>query len=219
MIRTTSNFFYMLVALLIFLVVLPIASDLELISERIDRVIGYSCLFLVGIWSLQGSGTWFRIGLSLVAAGMLFNVLAYISDSLAYVFASIATLSLFLLLSILNALKQVLFSNEISANRLVGVICVYLLLGSLWAMLYATVEIAMPGSFRGIADVSSADYDNIWVYFSFVTLTTLGYGDITPINGTARVLVYAEAVFGIFYMAVLVAGLVSVYMVERQKSD
>ncbi len=58
-----------------------------------------------------------------------------------------------------------------------------------------------------------------WVYFSFITLTTLGYGDITPVSNTARALAYSEAIFGVFYMAILVAGLVSVYMAARRSDD
>ena len=218
MTRATSNFFYMLTALLIFLVVLPIADDLELLSQQATRTIGYTCLFVVGVWSLQGSGKWFRVGLSLVGAGMLLNVLAYSYNGLGYLYGSIATLIVFLAVAIVHALKQVVLGIEVSANRLVGAVCVYLLLGTLWALAYTVIELAMPGSFKGIDVATDAHWGSNWVYFSFVTLTTLGYGDITPITGTARALVYTEAVFGIFYMAMLVAGLVGVYMAERQKS-
>ena len=209
----------MLAALLIFLIVLPIADDLLFLSEQIVRTVGYSCLFLVGVWSLQGSGRWFRAGLSLVAAGMLLNVLAYQYDDPGYLYGSIATLSAFLMLAILHALKQVALGTEVSANRLVGAVCVYLMLGTLWALAYTTIELTIPGSFKGLDVLPGAEWGSNWLYFSFVTLTTLGYGDITPVTGTARVLVYTEAVFGIFYMAVLVAGLVSVYMADRHKDS
>lgn len=216
MVQTTSNFFYLLAALLFFLVVLPITEDLDVVSGEIGRLIAYTCIFIIGVWSMQGSPARFRVSIALVIAGMLLNALAFAYDSPGYLFGSIATLFVFLLLAIIHALKQVLFSTEVTANRLVGVICVYLLLGTLWALMYTVVELAMPGSFRGLGDLSLADRDNIWIYFSFVTLTTLGYGDITPVTGTARVLVYTQAVVGIFYIAVLVAGLVGAYMAEKQ---
>ena len=58
-----------------------------------------------------------------------------------------------------------------------------------------------------------------WIYCSFVTLTTPGYGDILPISPGARALAYAEAVFGVFYMATLVAMLVGAYAAQMQKRD
>ena len=60
--------------------------------------------------------------------------------------------------------------------------------------------------------------DSSWLYFSFVTLTTLGYGDITPVSATARSLSFMQAVAGQFYVAVLVAGLVSAYISDRRDS-
>jgi hypothetical protein len=105
-----------------------------------------------------------------------------------------------------------------NVNRLVGAICVFLLLGILWAFAYSMLEIAVPGSFSGLAPGHDPRSDSSWIYFSFVTLTTLGYGDITPESAVARTLAYIQAVVGLFYMAVLVAGLVSAYISEKQGS-
>jgi hypothetical protein len=58
-------------------------------------------------------------------------------------------------------------------------------------------------------------WDSDWLYFSFVTMTTLGYGDLLPLSGAARLLAYLQAVFGQFYIAILVAGLVSAYISSR----
>ena len=218
MVRTTSNFYYLLAALLFFLIALPIADDLDIVPADIGRLVAYSCVFLIGIWSMQGSSRRFRVSVAAVVAGMLLNALAFAYDEPVYLYGSIATLFVFLLMSIVHALKQVLISTEVSANRLVGVICVYLLLGTLWALIYSFLELVVPGSFRGIGDLSFTERDNVWIYFSFVTLTTLGYGDVTPVTGTARVMVYTEAIFGMFYMAVLVAGLVGSYMSAKQES-
>jgi len=58
-----------------------------------------------------------------------------------------------------------------------------------------------------------------FVYYSFVTLTTLGYGDIVPLSATARSLVYMEAIFGQFYIAILVAGLVSIHISNQSRNN
>ena len=92
---------------------------------------------------------------------------------------------------------------------------VYLLLGVIWAVSYSVLELAAPGSFGGFETWTSRGWDSEWLYFSFVTMTTLGYGDLLPVSATARAMAYLQAVFGQFYIAILVAGLVSVYIARR----
>jgi voltage-gated potassium channel len=212
-----NHFIYMLVALLLFLVVMPIAEDHALLSEDIVRLVAFSCLMIVGVFSLRESSGTFRLGLALAAIGVTLNLLGFSSVQGNFVPGSLITLSLFLLLSIWASLKRVLFSDDLSFDRVVGTICVYLLLGTIWAVMYGLVDLLSPGSFNGIDIADQSGWDARWIYFSFVTLTTLGYGDITPATNSARVLVYTEAIFGVFYMAILVAGLVSGYLAEAQK--
>jgi hypothetical protein len=209
----------MLAALLIFLVVIPIVGEYALLSEPVLRAIAYSSLLLVGVWSLRDSRSLFRIGLAIVAAGLIMNALAISPAEGDYVRGSMITMFLFLLVAVWASFRQVLLSNEISFNRVVGAICVYLLLGSIWAVSYAMIESISPGSFAGAALENVAGWDTRWLYFSFITLTTLGYGDITPVTNTARVLVYTEAIVGVFYMAVMVAGLVSGYISASMKNE
>jgi hypothetical protein len=210
-----NHFIYMLLALLIFLIVLPIADDFRTLSYGVLQGLGFSCLFLVGIWSLRNSGVWFKVGLTLVTAGTVLNIIAIRSGERFDLIAALIALMLYLGLAIWTALRQILFSTAISLNRLTGAICVYLLLGTIWALAYSLVELASPGSFSGIDVPLSHRWDMDWLYFSFTTLTTLGFGDITPLSNTARVLVYAQAIVGVFYMAMLVASLVSVHLAER----
>ena len=123
----------------------------------------------------------------------------------------------FLLLATSEAMQQIAKGNNISANRIVGAICVYLMLGVIWALSYALMEATLPGSFKGLTEqAASSSWNPDWIYFSFVTLSTLGYGDITPLTYTARALSYFEAIVGQFYLAVLVAGLVGAYLSEKQ---
>ena len=94
---------------------------------------------------------------------------------------------------------------------------VYLLLGVLWATGYAAVNRLDPGSFAGLPESGSQDLGFVWTYYSFVTLTTLGYGDIQPVSATARVLAFSQAIVGVFYMATLVAMLVGAYSAEAKE--
>jgi hypothetical protein len=213
--KRENHFIYMLVALLIFLIVIPLLEDHYVFSEGVQRFVAFTCLLSVGVFSLRESNLIFRTGLALAVAGILINLLGVSPFGGSYLHSSLIALFLFLLLAIWASMKQVLFANDLSFNRIVGAICIYLLLATIWAVLYSFAELMSPGSFNGIDIKDTSDWDTRWIYFSFVTLTTLGYGDITPATNTTRVLTYTEAVFGVFYMAILVAGLVSGYLGQR----
>ena len=149
----------------------------------------------------------------------VFSALAANMQDAVFAYASLLALIGFLLVAIAYTLRRVVVTNDISADRLVGAVCIYLLLGVIWAFSYTLVELTNPGSFSGFVPGSDRGWDSEWLYFSFVTMTTLGYGDLLPVSATARALAYLQAVFGQFYVAMLVAGLVSAYISGRQGGD
>ena len=214
-----NHFSYLLVALLIFIVVVPIVYDLGLMSLRVSRALAIFCVLAVGVWSLRGTGQLYFIGMFVAIAGILLNVLAFLSENDALHVVSSLVLVVFLLLATFSTLRLVAVGNDISPNRIIGAICIYLMLGAMWSIAYAVVEFVQPGSFRGLTELVSATWNPDWIYYSFVTLTTLGYGDITPITHTARSLTLAEAIVGQFYIAVLVAGLVAAYISAKRDSS
>jgi voltage-gated potassium channel len=210
-----TNFVYLLVALVVFLVALPILDDLHIIPAGLARSISFIALLAIGVWSLRDSIATFRVGMTLAVTGIIANALAVAYDARTFYFLSFATLFGFLLLAIRSALRQIVFSTEINANRLYGAICAYLMLGVFWALMYSTLGGIDPGAFSGALSTNSEEWNVEWLYYSFVTLTTLGYGDILPVSATARALAYSEAVVGVFYMAMLVAALVGSYAAAK----
>ena len=88
-----------------------------------------------------------------------------------------------------------------------GAIVLYLLIGLIWAVIYSAISLHVPNAFAGSVGVNAGLSD--WVYFSFVTLTTVGYGDITPVAQGARALATLEAFIGQLYPAIIIARLVS----------
>ena len=211
-----TNFSYLLLALLIFLIGVPLADDLAVLSGPLVRLLLFSCLLIIGVWSLKGSGRTFSAAISFVIAGIVFNAFAVKLMSPAYLYGAYVSLLGFLLIAFWCTLKQVAVGTEISKNRLVGAVCVYLLLGVIWGIAYTLLDVFAPGSFHGISRLDEPGWDSAWLYFSFVTMTTLGYGDLLPVSATARALAYMQAVAGQFYIAILVAGLVSAYISDRQ---
>jgi len=109
---------------------------------------------------------------------------------------------------------QVFRPGNVTHVRVQGAIAVYLLLGLGWAQAYKIVSYLRPDSFQSaVANFSSGVN---WHYFSFVTLTTLGYGDIVPIRPLARSLAIGEALTGQLYLTVLIARLVALEVMSLQ---
>lgn len=118
---------------------------------------------------------------------------------------ALALVSVVLIVFIL--LKQVFSVGPITSMRIQGAISIYLGFGVAWAHAFHIANLLEPGSFNTAhVEVSSV---SAWVYYSFVTLTTVGYGDIVPVKPIARSLAIGEAVTGQLYLAVLLAHLVS----------
>ena len=123
------------------------------------------------------------------------------------------------LFSIVYSFLQYIFSaNKVDTNLISATLCLYLLLGFLWGTIYALTEACIPGSFAGelISRTSSAtDHLHYYFYFSYITLTTLGYGDILPQTKGATALCQGEAILGQFFTAVLVARLVGIQVSQK----
>lgn len=114
-------------------------------------------------------------------------------------------------------LRSILERRAVLTDDVLGALCSYLLLGLAWANLYQIIVIfdasafSLPDAFRGgLTDRHVRQ--GVFNYFSFVTLTTLGYGDVTPVSHLARTLSWLQATFGQFYIAVVVAQIVSLRM-------
>lgn len=113
--------------------------------------------------------------------------------------------------------RHVFKARTVDTRLICAALCLYLFLGTFWGYLYEILYVLSPGSFSG-AIIDAASYVSIrqhFQYFSFVTLTTLGYGDIVPKNPGAAALCGTEAIMGQFFMAVLVARLVGIQVSQQ----
>jgi len=215
-----ANFRQLLAALLAFLILSPLAQILFPNSAAIIVNFTFTITIVIGVWSLIDDRKWFLFGLGLAAFSLLLALLEFFYSSEFIYIASILVLLFFLINSLVLAIKHILFGPKIDMNKIVGSITIYLLIGIIWALLYGLVEVLIEGSFSG--NLLSVGGSRFWdlIYFSFVTLTTLGYGDILPMNTYARTLAYMEAIVGQFYIAILVASLVGAHLGNRQfKND
>ncbi|OZS43173.1 potassium channel family protein [Photobacterium sanguinicancri] len=148
---------------------------------------------------------WYGFLLFLAAISGTFTFLETIDLSLVTLFA----LLFFLLSHTFTALKQVMITDYVSGNQIIGSVCVYLLLGLSWSFIYLIQLELFPEAFNGIEYKPWIDNFFDAVYFSFITLTTVGYGDISPALPIPRFFVFIESILGGFYLAIMVASLVS----------
>ncbi|HJU09535.1 MAG TPA: potassium channel family protein [Candidatus Binataceae bacterium] len=113
-------------------------------------------------------------------------------------------------------LRQVLRTGPITWRRVEGSVAIYLLLGLLWSVCYEMTELVRPGSFR-IAQNAPAGLPQL-AYFSFTTLTTLGFGDIVPVHPLARSLAMLEGLVGQLFPVILIARLVTMEIEHQRKN-
>jgi hypothetical protein len=129
---------------------------------------------------------------------------------------------LFLFGALVLIVKSLFSARTLTFDSIFGAVCGYLFLGLGWAVLYVLIEGLRPGSFeispKLFTGVEVArPLPNVLTYFSFMTLTTVGYGDISPVTPATRTLAWMEAVTGQFYLAVTVAWLVSVLVAKGKR--
>ena len=201
-----GRFLFLLISLMLWLVLRPFLENYVGISTLMD--VFMTILLISGVYAVSQKRVIFVIGLlvALIAVAVswtnhLFNIfsLEVLSNILSVLFLGF----------VVGIIMAYLFREEqITADMIIGAICVYFLIGLMWAIGYNLMEMFEPGTFQ-VPHGAEPDISH-FSYYSFVTLTTLGYGDITPISNAARSLSVLEAAMGQLYLAVLIARLVGV---------
>jgi len=165
-------------------------------------------LFMLSLLSLKTNHVWGKGFLILVGIMLTVVVVRGATEIEYFEYFYLSLYLAFLLAAAWLVGSQVLLTGEVDANIIVGSVALYLLIGLIYSVLYTILLEFSPEAIKGIE--AAMWYDNFpsTSYFSFVTLTTLGYGDMSPATPIAEVLVILEAVTGMFYLAVIVASLI-----------
>jgi voltage-gated potassium channel Kch len=169
------------------------------------RDIAFSALLLAGAMTATNI-RWLHMGvLAVVALSLLLRwaAFAWPSDALL-VWREATTLLLFALFCGIVG-TRVYRAGPVTPQRIMGAVAVYLLLGLSWAQAYELLYLLDPAAFT----TSAITGPGSWTYFSFVTMTTVGYGDISPASPLARSLAISESLTGQLYLAVMLARLVA----------
>jgi len=169
-----------------------------------------SATLIGGVYAVSEKRSHVVIAISIAVPQIIVSILTYSlrsGNELIRLLANLESVLLivFYVFTLLLVYSHVISGTKVTRDRLYGAVSAYLLIGMAWASGYRLLEGLHPGSF--VAAQGSLDF----IYYSFTTLTTLGYGDILPVTARARSFAILEALAGVMYVAITIARLVSLY--------
>lgn len=177
-----DNFLYLLISL-IFLLFSGAFVEQFLAGKGQYLVVASTIISMfIGVWSIRSTRFAFNTGIFLVFGVIFIALVVNLLDRAELDYIHLLLMLCFFLITLKLAARQVLFSGHITSNSLIGSICIFLLLGLIWSILYLLIAEFIPNAFSGLEHAGWKDNLTDLVYFSFVTLTTLGFGDLLPLS-------------------------------------
>jgi hypothetical protein len=190
--------------------------DEDNIFGRISLIFFFLMTVLFVIETFKLRQKFLNLFRAIAVLSFIFSLLAIIFDyrdnKILYLLGQVIDL-IFIAIAVLVIIKKIFSDTKVTGDTLQGGVSVYLMLGIVWYQIYQIILTLIPNAFEG--DVNGYQI----FYFSFVTLTTVGYGDILPAHKVAMIMSNLEAIVGQLYPAVIIARLVSLYTVENSNKD
>lgn len=195
-----------------------------LVDSELERIVLVHISFLLvlvsGVMTVVGTPIWGRLLMALAVVSVVLRFFGYV-----YPFVWLESLNVIMNASFVAMLMgvilvQVFREGAINFHRIAGSVALYLLIGVFFACIYSLLDFQSPSSFSMAEHLGSRDPHIIaanLVYFSFITLTSVGYGDILPVHPLAKTTAILESLVGQLFPAILLARLVSMEIEERQK--
>lgn len=211
----------LLVALVILMVLQPTTETT--IGKYLLEVM-FIAVLVAGLRAIEIKKSLFRFECLLLFVSLVLNAVGVLFGNDDLFFLGIVCRAIFLLLVSLTILIDLFHGRKVDGDTLAGAVCVYLLIALIFSYCFLLIEVFVPGSFSFTQGHSRMQ---IWVskeffpffYFSLVTMTTVGYGDMSPVTAVARTFSSMEAIIGQIYLTILVARLVGMYLVTQQDRD
>jgi len=169
----------------------------------------FVCALMSGLYAVSGQTKRLRFALLLAGVIIILIPLHYTLKIQALDRLQLALSAVFLVQMLVMIWIHIVNEEDVTSDLIMAAACAYILLGLVWANAYYFVEILHPDSFKASENMG----DDIWnfYYYSFVTLTTVGYGDITALTKPARALSILEAITGQLYLAIMISRLVGLH--------
>ncbi len=220
------RFVWLFVTLLVFIALVPIVHQVRQALHPSMPVIVEGLVFVVVlavvVVSVSSRRSWKLFALGLALPAVVLQILRGFVHSDGFEVARQLFAVAVLAYAVCVMFLYIFASRQVTVNTVFASLCIYLLLGVGWAFCYSVIDILDPDAF--LSSVQKGESTPVLrlgqgsnttvLYFSFTTLTTLGYGDIVPISPLTRMLTSLEAITGQLYLAVLVARLVGLHIAE-----
>jgi hypothetical protein len=202
--------------LLLLLLAVFLAPFTESEAVRMLASLLFSLVMVSGVADLSPK-RWVRISAGMVAcAAIVLRWMTHFHPTAAVLrWSAVLSFVFMVLLTVSIIYKVFLDDKPVTADRVRGAVAAYLLFGLTWSILYGVLDQVLPHAFNLPPGSNGTDRQEVLTYFSFVTLTTLGYGDITPAHDISRLFTIMEALTGQLYPATLLARLVSLEISHR----
>jgi Ion channel len=206
--------FFLFLALITLLVAVPFLSEAPY-GQVILFVINITIL-LTAVAAVGRSRSVIVIAVILILPAIVFRFLALESGLPGYLVLTWGFNAIFYTYILANLLHYVLRRDFMTSDKLYGAVAAYILVAVLWAYLHGVTQYFYPGAYAFGGTPKVLDMAEL-IYFSFTTLATVGYGDITPALVQSRFLTILEMITGVMYVAILIARLTGVYPVVDKK--
>ncbi len=212
--RRHRRFSYLLIAELTLIVGFPVFEWMEM---GLYGFLGIA-VFAAALYAVFGEGRWTAIAFALSIPAIAGNFLASFAHTRVFFVPGLIFGVVFLGFVTALILRSVISAVEVSSETLYGAVAGYILIGLTWGAVFFLIATVSPAAFRSTIETAAVIRWPDFMFFSFVTLTTIGYGDIVPVSALAKSLVILEAVTGTMFPAVTIARLVALYGASARRS-
>ncbi|MCU0328626.1 MAG: potassium channel family protein [Chitinophagales bacterium] len=155
----------------------------------------------------KGKILWIRNVLTIISISMPFLFLVF-NQELLFLYFLTSFYILFYTFIFVEVMRQITYTREVRLNVVIGSFCGYLLLSMIALFCFILLNLLIPNSFSNLSNLVAENYQKL-LYFSFITLTSIGFGDILPLNDSSQLLVAFFGMLGQFYMVAVVGIIIS----------
>jgi len=213
--RQIGNYGMLTLAILLMMLIRPFMEQGGDRGVAVDIL--FMMVFLAGVYAARKEKYHYWVAILLTSIGLAGRIHLHLTDYWLVPLLVQGSAMLFFLHALYNVMSFVWVQrHRVNHDVIFAAVSAYLLLGIVWAYLYEFHEMAYPGSFKGGHGPMEKDD---FFYFSFVTLATVGYGDIVPLTRTGRSLAIVESLTGQLYLTILVARLIGAYVSQYRRQD
>ena len=221
-----KNFFFgrygSLLLALVMLMLMQLTVDTTVGKYLLEAI--FIAVLIAGLRAIETQKGLLGFEVLLLLVGVVLSIAGTVTNNTPLFFIGNTCRVIFMAMVALTILSDLFRSRKVSGDTLAGAVCVYLLIAVIWGYFFLLIEVVVPGSFsftQGHARMQ------LWIsqeffpffYFSMVTITTVGYGDMSPVSSEAQTFATIEALIGQIYLTILVARLVGMYMVHQQSDN